>query len=217
VPRRWNDAARDATTRARRSQHQARRLHRGRQQHPLPTAGREGAGQARSCCTRPPRSAGRGRCCHDQLDAVAAAAKDELAPAPSAGMAARMTRSQAHVETLDDAIAELFYAENLPEELADSARWHKLLNLMGSAPIGYEPPSVVGWKRFAAARERWSERVTKGVRSRRAESLSSTGRSCCALACGYHRCAWCGVSAERRHRSRHVQTAHSSSSGSLLL
>ena len=48
-------------------------------------------------------------------------------------MAARMTRSQAHVETLDDAIAELFYAENLPEELADSARWHKLLNLMGSA------------------------------------------------------------------------------------
>ena len=56
-------------------------------------------------------------------------------------MTTRPTRSQANVETLDDAIAELIYAENLPDEFAESPHFHKLMRLMRSAPATYEPPT----------------------------------------------------------------------------
>ena len=47
-------------------------------------------------------------------------------------MATCRTRSQVIVETLDDAIAELIYGEDLPDKLHTS--------LMRSAPAAYEPP-----------------------------------------------------------------------------
>ena len=57
---------------------------------------------------------------------INAAASKKTAVTGAVGMT---TRSQQTTSTLDDAVAELFYGENLPEELADSARWNKLLNL----------------------------------------------------------------------------------------
>ena len=45
------------------------------------------------------------------------------------------------METLDDTIAELIYAENLPDEFAESPHFHKLMRLMRSAPAIYEPPT----------------------------------------------------------------------------
>ena len=75
-----------------------------------------------------------------QIDAAPSKEDEQLSPVPVAGMARRRTRSQAVVVSLDDAIAELIYAENLPNELVDSPHWHKLLNLMRSAPAEYEPP-----------------------------------------------------------------------------
>ena len=77
----------------------------------------------------------------EQIDAATAAGGEEASPTPAAGSTRRQTRTQAKVEALDDAIAELFYGENLPGELADSARFHKLLKLMRSAPAGYEAPT----------------------------------------------------------------------------
>ena len=78
----------------------------------------------------------------EQIDAATAAGgEEEASPTPAAGSTHRRTRMQATVEALDDAIAELFYGENLPDELADSARFHKLLKLMRSAPAGYEAPT----------------------------------------------------------------------------
>ena len=59
---------------------------------------------------------------------------------------------------LDEVIAELCYGENLPQELADSARFHKLLNLMRTAPAGYEPPK----RRRPRSSSRWQR--SDGVR-----------------------------------------------------
>ena len=44
------------------------------------------------------------------------------------------------METLDDAIAELIYGEDLLNKLVESPHFLKLLNLMRSAPAAYEPP-----------------------------------------------------------------------------
>ena len=70
-------------------------------------------------------------------DAAAAAGKNELSPRPAVGMATRRTRSQVIVETLDDAIAELIYGEDLPDKLVEPPHF---LNLMRSAPAAYESP-----------------------------------------------------------------------------
>ena len=70
----------------------------------------------------------------EQIDAATAAGgEEEASPTPVAGSTRPQTRTQAKVVALDDAIAELFYGENRPDELADSARFHKLLKLMRSA------------------------------------------------------------------------------------
>ena len=76
------------------------------------------------------------RALDEQVDEAAEVGDEQASAAPcvSAGVAARKTRSQSVVETLDEAIAELSYGENLPDGLADSPRWHKLLNLMRTAP-----------------------------------------------------------------------------------
>ena len=97
------------------------------------------------------------RTLEDQLDAAAAAGNDELTSArraarPAAVGTTHKTRSRAHMEALDNAIAELFYAENLPDELAESPQLHKLLSLARSAPAAYEPPKRRRLEQLCSAR-----------------------------------------------------------------
>ena len=93
------------------------------------------------------------RTLEDQLDTAAAAGNDELTSArPAAVGTTHKTRSRAHMEALDNAIAELFYAENLPDELAESPQLHKLLSLARSAPAAYEPPKRRRLEQLCSAR-----------------------------------------------------------------
>ena len=57
------------------------------------------------------------------IDAAAAAGAEQDATSAPAQLGTRRTRLQANADTLDDPIAELFYGENLPDELADSERF----------------------------------------------------------------------------------------------
>ena len=43
-------------------------------------------------------------------------------------------------EELDDAIAELFYGDNIKLAIVDSERFKRVLNLAKSAPADYAPP-----------------------------------------------------------------------------
>ena len=121
----------------------------------------------------------------DQLDAAAAAGNDELTSArPAAVGTTHKTRSRAHMEALDNAIAELFYAENLPDELAESPHaCTSSSTLHGRRQLHTSHQSGVGLSSFAARGEWWSVRAT--VRNLRAHSGLATralARGCAARA-----------------------------------
>ena len=78
------------------------------------------------------------------------------------------TRSRAH---MDNAIAELFYAENLPDELAESPHLHKLHSsstLHGRRQLHTSHQSGVGLSSFAARGEWWCAQPACTQRARNA-------------------------------------------------
>ena len=88
------------------------------------------------------------------------------------------------MEALDNAIAELFYAENLPDELAESPHaCTSSSTLHGRRQLHTSHQSGVGLSSFAARGEWWSVRAT--VRNLRAHSGLATralARGCAARA-----------------------------------